>query len=90
VPPGCAPKDVGICGHAYVLIPCDREHSDEEGCEGERETTTAGTQNSSAPIDQSSANVIASGLTPREIATRIQARFGRSRGFAAWQQKWLP
>jgi probable HAF family extracellular repeat protein len=22
VPPGCAPQDVGLCGHAYMLIPC--------------------------------------------------------------------
>jgi hypothetical protein len=22
VPPGCAPQDYGLCGHAYVLIPC--------------------------------------------------------------------
>lgn len=35
VPPGCG--DEFTCGHAYVLIPCDDEHSDEGGCEGERE-----------------------------------------------------
>jgi hypothetical protein len=36
LPPGCPllPGDAK-CGHAFVLIPCDREHSDEEGCEGE-------------------------------------------------------
>ena len=22
VPPGCAPQDYELCGHAYVLIPC--------------------------------------------------------------------
>jgi probable HAF family extracellular repeat protein len=32
VPSGCAPKDVGICGHAYVLIPCDDEHGDRGDC----------------------------------------------------------
>jgi probable HAF family extracellular repeat protein len=26
VPAGCAPQDYDLCGHAYVLIPCDDEH----------------------------------------------------------------
>jgi hypothetical protein len=33
VPAGCAPQDVGICGHAYVLVPCDERHSDDSRCE---------------------------------------------------------
>jgi probable HAF family extracellular repeat protein len=33
VPSGCAPKDVGICGHAYVLIPCDGDRGYGEGCD---------------------------------------------------------
>jgi probable HAF family extracellular repeat protein len=33
VPAGCAPQDVGICGQAYVLVPCDERHSDDSRCE---------------------------------------------------------
>jgi hypothetical protein len=36
VPAGCAPQDVGICGHAYVLVPCDQKQSDRQGCEDRR------------------------------------------------------
>jgi probable HAF family extracellular repeat protein len=34
---GCAPKDVEICGHAYVLIPCDRDGNDEGNCDNNTE-----------------------------------------------------
>jgi probable HAF family extracellular repeat protein len=33
VPPGCAPKDVGICGRVFLLIPCGRDHADGTECE---------------------------------------------------------
>jgi len=33
VPTGCAPQDLDLCGHAYVLIPCDEDHRDIEGCD---------------------------------------------------------
>jgi probable HAF family extracellular repeat protein len=87
LPPGCT-LTIGDaqCGHAYVLIPCDEDHADEQGCEREGGNTTAAIQNTRAPIIQSSAN-LGSGLTPREIAARIQTRFGWSRGFPALQGK---
>lgn len=90
VPPSCTGNPQGQdtqCGHAYVLIPCDDEHSDEGGCEGEVGNTIEAMQNSHTPINHGSANMMGSSVTPREIATRIQARFGRSRGFVFWPRR---
>jgi probable HAF family extracellular repeat protein len=33
LPPGCQPVDVGICGHAFFLIPCGHGHAYEKECE---------------------------------------------------------
>jgi probable HAF family extracellular repeat protein len=88
VPPGCG--DEFACGRVFVLIPCDDDQPDEKGCEGEHETATTAIQNSHAPVNSSSANATGGGLTPREIAARMQARFGRNRSFGAWPRKALP
>jgi probable HAF family extracellular repeat protein len=32
VPAGCTPDNIELCGHAYVLIPCDGKHPGVEGC----------------------------------------------------------
>jgi probable HAF family extracellular repeat protein len=33
VPSGCSAQDVFLCGHAYVLVPCDDGHPGVEGCD---------------------------------------------------------
>jgi probable HAF family extracellular repeat protein len=88
VPPGCG--DEFACGRVFVLLPCDDDQPDEKGCEGERDAIAAAIQNSHAPVKQSSATVRGGGLTPREIADRMQARFGRNRAFGPLPRKPFP
>lgn len=73
-------------GQAYVLIPCERDHSGETGCEEGVEDTTA-IQNNPAPVTPNPTGPMGVGLTPREIAAQIRARFGRNRSPIAWLPK---
>jgi probable HAF family extracellular repeat protein len=84
LPPGCT--DFNACSQAYVLIPCDENHSDEEGCEENVEGTTA-IQNNPARVTGGPTVLMGVGLTPREIAAQVRARFGRNRSLGPWLQK---
>jgi probable HAF family extracellular repeat protein len=84
LPPGCT--DFNACSQAYVLIPCERDHSGKAGCEEGVEDTTA-IQNNPAPVTPNPTDPMGVGLTPREIAAQIRARFGRNRSPIAWLPK---
>jgi probable HAF family extracellular repeat protein len=91
LPPGCtlASGDTQ-CGHAFVLIPCDNDHSDVAGCEARGEAPTTAIQDSPTAVNQNPGNLKDSRLTPREIGARMQARFGRNRAFGPLPRKPFP
>jgi probable HAF family extracellular repeat protein len=90
-PAGC--DDEFACGRAFVLVPCDDDHSDQEGCQGE---PNAAFQSSSVGVSRNSVNIPGVGLAAKEIANRMRLQFGRNLGFRAWpvdkgsrrQSKW--
>jgi probable HAF family extracellular repeat protein len=81
-PPGCTDFS---CTHAYVLIPCDDDNFDEEGCESAKAATST-IQPSPRPDNHNSVHANEIALTPREIAARMRERFGR-RGSLALPRK---
>jgi probable HAF family extracellular repeat protein len=85
LPPGCTPAiEDTQCGHAFVLIPCDRNNSDDEACRNDDAVATTAIQNSPAVVNQNPVNASRRfGLTLGEIGARIRVRFGGSHGFGA-------
>ncbi len=86
LPPGCTLDNFSTCSQAYVLIPCDRVHSDEDGCKESPDGTTA-IQDNPTPLTASSRNLTGVRMTSREIATQIRSRFVRNRVIGSWTQK---
>jgi probable HAF family extracellular repeat protein len=80
-PLGFTPNDDADLGHLVLLIPCDGEHSDDEGCEDGAESTTA-----ARPAVQSSPPVERSG-TASEVGAYLHNRFGRKSLLGAWLRK---
>ena len=82
LPPGCTLDD--RCGHAFVLIPCDNEHSDNDGCRDAAETAT---EAKTAPVIQGTTAAEQSSVRASEIIARIRSRFSRNRGLATMLSK---
>jgi probable HAF family extracellular repeat protein len=74
VPPG-VPPNTDLFGHQFLLIPCDRDHSDVEGCQDDGEGIAVATQRSSAPITRPAATTQGR-LTP-EMFAALRARLVR-------------
>jgi len=55
VPSGCAPVDVGICGHAYVLVPCNANSGSGADCQEEVANPSAPVQTTFKPAAHSAA-----------------------------------
>jgi probable HAF family extracellular repeat protein len=87
VPADCANENDAHCGHAYVLVPCDADHSEEEGCEQDVDGTTVITQKNPAPVTLNPTGPMGVGLTAKEIAAQIRIRFGRNHPFGGWTRK---
>jgi probable HAF family extracellular repeat protein len=71
---------------AFVLIPCEGKHADDEGCRDEGESIVAETQRTSGPITRS-ADATQGRLKPETLAVLRTQLARRYRGFAAWPKE---
>jgi probable HAF family extracellular repeat protein len=76
VPPG-SPLNPDLFGHLFVLIPCDDDHGDTEGCEGNNRAAADAAQDSSAAVAQARTPETQSNLTPSELKDRVRAMLSK-------------
>jgi probable HAF family extracellular repeat protein len=69
VPPGCPPGYFPICGHAFLLIPCDEHHPGVEGCDYGMVEANAGVPQTS-PAIRGAARPTGFRSSPLTLATR--------------------
>jgi hypothetical protein len=81
VPPGCG--DEFGCGHVFVLIPCDENHLDIEGCDYALVDSPAVTQYSPAVVNNPTTSPQRR-LTPKESVAAWQGQMMRRYHFAAF------
>jgi probable HAF family extracellular repeat protein len=75
VPQGC--NNVDTCGHAYVLIPCDENHADVEGCDYDAFDAETAAQGRPAQISGRSAPTSGAKLAPTETMNRYGSAMSR-------------
>jgi hypothetical protein len=74
--------------HAFVLIPCEMDNSDSEGCRDADVATQSGDENHVAPAAQAPATAAQPNLTPSEMKDRIRALLtNRNRRFRSFPPK---
>ncbi len=85
VPPGCSGPVFGTCQHAFVLVPCDEERSNEQGCQDAGEVTMDAIPSNS--MNQNPPTMTNTGLSPGDIVARMRARFRRKQDVSGWPPK---
>jgi hypothetical protein len=58
VPPGVPFQDADLRGHAFLLISCEGDNSDANGCEDAPEAPNAAIQNNPASVTEASTMVL--------------------------------
>jgi probable HAF family extracellular repeat protein len=75
VPPGVPPEKYETEGHAYILIPCDENNADAEGCEDRASAASAtSTQNNPASLVYEPTTVTQSKAGQMKVADGFRAR----------------
>ena len=75
LPLGCG--DVDTCGHAYLLIPCDEDHPDLEGCDFNLVDDSTPEQNKANVLTQAPSTATKASATPNGLKAAMRARFAR-------------